>query len=161
MPTFGQRFKEERKRKGLTQEKLATMFFLDKSSISNYEKDKQIPAMPTLEKFADYFGVSVDYLLGRTDIRPGELFNGTGNTFAAIDSAKELVLNRKDEKDVEKLLNKTMDYIESQEGIMLNGEILDEQDIELLRQAIKNGLEYAKISNKKKYTPRKYRKDKE
>lgn len=68
-------------------------------------------------------------------------------------------LNRKDEKDIEKLLNHTMDYIENQEGLMLNGEILDENDILLLKQAIKNGLEYAKISNKKKYTPKQHRKN--
>jgi transcriptional regulator with XRE-family HTH domain len=70
-------------------------------------------------------------------------------------------LTKKDEKDVEKLLNQTMNYIENQEGIMLNGEILDENDLLLLKQAIKNGLEIAKISNKKKFTPKKYRKDKE
>jgi len=45
--------------------------------------------------------------------------------------------------------------IDSQEGLMLNGEILDEEDLLLLKQAIRNGLEYAKISNKKKYTPKK------
>ena len=42
---------------------------------------------------------------------------------------------------------------------MLNGEILDDEDFELFRQAVKNGLTYAKISNKKKYTPKKYRKN--
>jgi transcriptional regulator with XRE-family HTH domain len=130
-----------------------------KASLSRYENDLRDPKIEFASKAAEYLGVTLDYLLCKTDIQPGELFNGTGALKGAIDAAKNHVLNRKDEKDVEKLLNKTMDYIESQEGIMLNGEILDEQDIELLRQAIKNGLEYAKISNKKKYTPRKYRKE--
>ena len=69
MEVFGERFKEERKRKGLTQEQLANKFFLNKSSISRYEKGNQTPEMPTLQKFADFFNVSTDYLLGRTDER--------------------------------------------------------------------------------------------
>lgn len=69
MEKFGRRFKEERKRKGLTQEQLADKFFLNKSSISRYEKGTQTPEMPTLQKIADFFEVSTDYLLGRTDER--------------------------------------------------------------------------------------------
>lgn len=69
MEKFGTRFKEERKRKKLTQEQLANMFFLNKSSISRYEKGNQMPEMPTLQKIADFFEVSTDYLLGRTDER--------------------------------------------------------------------------------------------
>lgn len=66
---FSIRFKEERKNKGLTQEQLAKEFFLNKSSISRYEKGTQMPEMVMLQKFAEYFDVSVDYLLGRTDER--------------------------------------------------------------------------------------------
>ncbi len=67
MSTFGQRFKELRKNKGLTQETLAKNFYLNKSSISRYEQNKQLPEMDLLKKFADFFDVSIDYLLGRTD----------------------------------------------------------------------------------------------
>ncbi|WP_163195549.1 helix-turn-helix domain-containing protein [Clostridium thermarum] len=69
MTTFGTRFKQLRMERKLTQEKLAEMFYLNKSSISRYENDIQIPEMPTLEAFAEFFDVSVDYLLGKTDIR--------------------------------------------------------------------------------------------
>ena len=69
MELFSIRFKEERKNKGLTQEQLAKEFFLNKSSISRYEKGTQMPEMVMLQKFAEYFDVSVDYLLGRTDER--------------------------------------------------------------------------------------------
>ncbi|WP_276699788.1 helix-turn-helix domain-containing protein [Romboutsia ilealis] len=69
MELFSIRFKEERKSKGLTQEQLAKEFFLNKSSISRYEKGTQMPEMVMLQKFAEYFDVSVDYLLGRTDER--------------------------------------------------------------------------------------------
>lgn len=69
MATFGERIKLLRTEKKLTQDKLAEIFFLNKSSISRYENDIQIPEMPTLEAFAKYFNVSVDFLLGKTDIR--------------------------------------------------------------------------------------------
>jgi transcriptional regulator with XRE-family HTH domain len=158
MSTFGERLKSLRKDHNLTQEQFGKIFFLDKSSISRYEKNSQMPENDLLHKIADYLGVSIDYLLCRTDIKE---INSAGNSSEEAASASNLNnrLNKKDEKDVEKLLNQTIEALESQEGLMLNGEILDEEDILLLKQAIKNGLEYAKISNKKKYTPKKYRKD--
>lgn len=69
MDKFGIRFKEERKRKNLTQQGLASQFHLDKSSISKYENGHQIPEMDTLINFANFFDVSIDYLLGKTDDR--------------------------------------------------------------------------------------------
>lgn len=150
MPTFGERFKELRKMKKLTQEKLAEMFSINKSSISRYEKNTQMPEMDTLKKFANFFDVSIDYLLGRTDVK-----NINSEEYRKIEFNP--TLNKKDMQDIEKILNKTIEVLQTQEGLMLNGEILDEEDVELLTQAIKNGLEYAKISNKKKYTPKKYR----
>lgn len=72
MATFGKRVKELRVDKNLTQQELANSFYLNKSSISRYEKDKQIPELETLEKLSDYFEVSLDYLLGKSDIKNPE-----------------------------------------------------------------------------------------
>jgi len=69
MATFGERFKKLRKEKNYTQEELANKFHTTKSSISKYENNRSIPEVPTLEKYANFFNVSVDYLLGRTDQR--------------------------------------------------------------------------------------------
>ncbi|OHW61686.1 HTH-type transcriptional regulator ImmR [Andreesenia angusta] len=69
MTSFEQRFKELRQERNLTQKKLAEKFFLNKSSISRYEQGKQVPELELLEKIADFFNVSLDYLLGRTDVR--------------------------------------------------------------------------------------------
>lgn len=69
MDTFGKRFKEARKEKRLTQEQLANKFRLKKSSISRYENDKQMPEVNLLKEFADFFGVTVDYLLGSESIK--------------------------------------------------------------------------------------------
>lgn len=88
MATFGSRFKELRKEKKLTQEQLANQFFLNKSSISRYENNNQVPETDTLKKFADFFNVSTDYLLGRSDkrteaIEPTLPEDFTPETFAA------------------------------------------------------------------------------
>ncbi len=69
MITFAERLKAERKKNNITQTQLAEKLYLDRSSISKYESGKQIPETPTLEKLADFFDVSIDYLLGKTDIR--------------------------------------------------------------------------------------------
>ncbi len=67
------RFKELRIKKGLTQEELITQFNdrygkrYGASSISMFENNKRIPETQALMDFADFFNVSVDYLLGRTD----------------------------------------------------------------------------------------------
>lgn len=69
MATFAERLKSERKNNNINQTQLAEKLYLDRSSISKYESGKQIPETPTLEKLADFFDVSIDYLLGKTDIR--------------------------------------------------------------------------------------------
>mgnify|MGYP002543170503 FL=1 len=52
--------------KGISNNKLLTDLGLNKSSILNWEKRGTIPSGETLEMIADYFDVSVDYLLGKT-----------------------------------------------------------------------------------------------
>ena len=69
MSTFGERFKQLRKEKGLTQTELAKIFHTTKSSISKYENNNSIPEIPTLEEFASFFNTSIDYLLARTNER--------------------------------------------------------------------------------------------
>lgn len=67
MDSFGKRFKEERLLKRLTQEQLGDKFHVKKSSISRYENDKQMPEVSLLKQFATFFGVSIDYLLCKTN----------------------------------------------------------------------------------------------
>ena len=61
------RLKELRKQKGITQIKLATDLNLSQNSISRYEQGVREADYKTLIMFADYFNVSVDYLLERTN----------------------------------------------------------------------------------------------
>jgi transcriptional regulator with XRE-family HTH domain len=54
---------------GRNQKDLANILNVSVATISHYESEKNFPDVVTLTKIADYFGVSTDYLLGRTRIR--------------------------------------------------------------------------------------------
>lgn len=61
------RLKEIRKQRNITQIKLAMDLNLNQNSISRYESGEREADYTTLIAFADYFDVSIDYLLERTD----------------------------------------------------------------------------------------------
>jgi len=65
--TFGQRVREHRSRRELSQRKLADIIGVSTSSVNMYERDEREPSFRTLGVIADFFGVSTGYLLGRTD----------------------------------------------------------------------------------------------
>jgi len=66
---FGDRLKELRLEKNLTQEELSKIFNTGKSTISHYEINRRLPDANTIYMYAEYFGVSLDYIMGKTDIR--------------------------------------------------------------------------------------------
>lgn len=61
------RLKELRKKKKLSQVKMAIDLNMNQNSISRYENEEREADYETLIAIADYFDVSIDYLLGRTD----------------------------------------------------------------------------------------------
>ena len=61
------RLKEIRKSKGISQLKLAIDLNTNQNTISRYETGEREPGINELIKIADYFNVSVDYLLERTN----------------------------------------------------------------------------------------------
>ena len=61
------RLKELRKKRKITQQRLAIELNMSQNSISRYENEVREADYQTLIKFADYFNVAVDYLLERTD----------------------------------------------------------------------------------------------
>lgn len=61
------RLKKLRKMKKISQLKLAMDLNMNQNTISRYENLEREADYETLIKLADYFGVSIDYLLGRTD----------------------------------------------------------------------------------------------
>ena len=70
---FSTRLKLLRKEKGFTQSDVARMVFIDKTAVSKWELGLNFPNQNIQTRLADLFGVSVDYLLGRTDIRNANL----------------------------------------------------------------------------------------
>lgn len=64
------KFKELRKNKHLTQIEFAKKINVDQSTISKWEQDKAFPDIQILSQLADFFDVSIDYLLDRTNNFP-------------------------------------------------------------------------------------------
>lgn len=69
---FGLRLRKLREEKGISQVGLARALKISNSMLSRYEKNRRSPDYATLSKLADFFEVSTDYLLGRTNIRKHE-----------------------------------------------------------------------------------------
>ena len=66
MTTLGNRITELRESKKMTQQELAKKLNISRASLSHYEKNRREPDYETLQKIADYFQVSIDYMFGRT-----------------------------------------------------------------------------------------------
>jgi transcriptional regulator with XRE-family HTH domain len=64
---LGERIRGLREKMGLTQKELASKLKIPNQNISNYERGFRQPDYETLQKIADFFEVSIDYLLGRSD----------------------------------------------------------------------------------------------
>ena len=67
MKEFAERLLELRKEKNISQAELAKNIKVSYSVVCYWETDRSEPTAPNLVKIAEYFGVSVDFLLGRTD----------------------------------------------------------------------------------------------
>ena len=97
--TFAENFRSLRKQKGLTQNELLYEFnakyhrAFTVAAISQYENGKRIPEIDALIDFADYFNVSVDDLLGKTDNREKTSVNKVTDEdimFALFDGDKDI-----------------------------------------------------------------------
>ncbi|MEY8415336.1 helix-turn-helix transcriptional regulator [Tissierella praeacuta] len=69
MSTLAKRIKELRTEKNLTQEEFGKVFGIVKSTVSLYESGKSTPDDEIKKKIAEYFNVSLDYLMGASDIK--------------------------------------------------------------------------------------------
>lgn len=87
--SIGERIKLERTKKGISQAALGELVSVSQQTVGKWEKDVAEPDGETLNKLADYFEVSVDYLLGREEKAPsaerkGKLINVYGEIAAGI-----------------------------------------------------------------------------
>ena len=140
MTTF-ERIENLRKSKGISQGKLEKELGFSNGSISKWKNS--MPTSERLQKVADYFGVTTSYLL----------------TGMEEQQRSEINLTTRDEKDIEKILKQTEEQLISQEGLMFDGKPASQEAIDSILSAMRVGMEMAKIKNKEKYTPKKYKKD--
>ena len=69
MPGFSDRLRSLRVNFGISQQKLAdSIGNVSKSSINMYERGEREPSLETMEAFADFFNVDLDYLYGKSDV---------------------------------------------------------------------------------------------
>lgn len=64
---FRFRVKQLREERGLSQKALSTIMGVGQSTVAGWESTNKMPAYRVILKLADYFNVSLDYLLGRSD----------------------------------------------------------------------------------------------
>lgn len=144
---LGKKIAELRKNQKLSQYDLADRLGFSRGKLANYEQGQREPDYDTLKKIADFFEVSTDYLLGRTE-KKELLSNMTSG------------LSEKEERDIAKDLEKTLEQLEnSEEALMFDGEPIDEHTKEMIRISLENSMRMAKQLAKQKFTPNKYKKD--
>ena len=88
MIDFGSRLKKLRKEDKLSQSKLADKLGYCRSTIANYEQNSRLPSVEILMDIADYFDVSLDYLMERTNIR-----STLENTYSNKPSSIFIIIN--------------------------------------------------------------------
>ena len=109
---------------------------ITKSTFSDWKSGRSKPKNDKLQKIADYFGVTIDYLMTGTE-----------------DKKEAPVLTARDERDIAKDLNRIMEKLSAgEEGpASYDGEELDPEAAELFRDELDLALRGLKIINKEKY----------
>lgn len=141
------RIKELRKKFGIKQIDLCKQLDIAQGTLSGWENNKYEPDLPSLTKMAEIFDVSIDYLLGVSDTQGGQ---------------SSITLTPKDERNIQKDLEKMMQDLESGEAgpTSYGGELnLSDNDKEILKATLEQALRIIKLKNKETYTPHKYRKN--
>ena len=84
-----------RNQKKLTQQEIAKQINITQTCYNYYEKEKRQPSIETLCKLADFYGVSLDYLVGRQFVNEvGYLTDEQKNVVFAIKKLNESNLNK-------------------------------------------------------------------
>lgn len=128
---------------GVTAYKVAKETGIATSTLSDWKKGRSTPKQDKLQKIADYFGVTLAYLLGTESYETNK---------------SDLPLTSKEKLDIEKEAQKMIANIDKLSTVEFCGTPADEEDKEYLKLAYEKFLTDVRIYNKKKYTPNKYKK---
>lgn len=137
------------KQHGVTPYKVSKETGVSQPTLSEWKKGTYTPKQDKLQKIADYFGVTLDYLMGNTH----------ADEQTPPETQKAPTLNKKDERDIAKTLEQLRETLENEEGLMFYGDPMSNEAKESILAAMKLGVQAAKLKNKEKYTPKKYKKD--
>lgn len=110
------------------------------STFVNWKKRNTDPKSRYISDIADFFGVSEKYLL-----------NGE-------DKEWQPTLSEKEEKELDKKVEDLLGAVTSDTGLMLDGEIMDDETREIFAMNLRNALKTTKLAAKSKYTPDKHKK---
>ena len=129
---FSARLRSHRKELKKTQEQMAQLLNVRRSTYGEYERGKIMPPVDKIKILADYFGISVDYLMGNTNIK----------------SHRER--SEYDAYDVSEHMNIILDYLQDHESLLtFDGESLDHDSRQLLITSLENSLKMTKLINRK------------
>ena len=130
--------------RNLSSYKVSKLANVTQTSLSNWKNGKSIPSTQTLQKLADFFEVTIDYLM-------------TGK-----EEKEESVsqLTKRDERDIAKTVEGLMERLESNDGAPLyfNGVEMTPESKILFEQQLKSLVTTVKEINKVKYNPNKNKK---
>ena len=70
-----------RNERGFSQEQLAKVLHVSKSTVAMWETGQRLPSVEKYEEIADYFNVDMDFLYGRTSIKRRALFDESGSEY--------------------------------------------------------------------------------
>ncbi len=153
MPSFGDRLKAYRKAAGLTQVELGKKIHKSAQVISNLERGYTTGmTVNDYQIIANALGVPINRLV--LDIGPNEGF--FENLEVTRSNTPPSGLSPKEERDIESDLE---DMMNSMASAAYEGDKDNEEDIEILKATLKAAMMQAKKVAKKKYTPKKYRRD--
>lgn len=139
-----ERFEQLLKENNVTAYRVAKETGIATATLSDWKKGRSTPKTDKLQKIADYFEVSIEYFSGNPESKE-------------VDSLGKKELNRRDQRDIEKVLDEARDQLLNSEGLMFDGKPATSEDIQQILDAMQIGLEMAKKKNKEKYTPKKYK----
>ncbi|PSL42168.1 DNA-binding XRE family transcriptional regulator [Planomicrobium soli] len=112
--SIGSRIAKLRKnrRPSLTQEEFAHEIGISRAALSHYEKDRREPDYETLQKIANYFSVTTDYLLGREQSEDSNTIFNQGIDSSTLTEQQQAILEWALTKENLSFSNKKEDIIE-------------------------------------------------
>lgn len=108
-----------RKQHNLSQKEIGNIFHASQNTVSQWENGTRKPSYDIIQEIADYFDVSVDYLLGRQEQLPE--------------------LNSKDKREIQEILDDTEQQLLSQDGLMFDGSPATDEDVQKNNNGYENG----------------------